>query len=615
MIEKMKRYTFLVYHGNYDAFLLKLRDAGVLHISERNSDDEATAKLQDKLLFEAEVGKTLEQTQKYLPTDAVPLQCASDEKVDDAIVASFAELTAERQRLEHQLEQTEQEAMRMEPWGDYDTSLIEKLAAAGHEVHCMVCPADKYDAALNNAILIGKDTKNAYYIIVGQLPRGENGEQLAEGEEVKLNGRNHAQLLTDVENIKGLLVANRAKLEQYAIGNLNKLKTLKQQVHLAAQWDRAHIDAQAVAQGSVMLLEGYCPENAEQQLNEMLDKEGIYYQVEDPAIGEPIPIKLRNNFFARLFEPITKLYSLPNYSEIDPTALFAPFFMLFFGLCMGDAGYGLLILVAAIILLKKKPDMKSLGWLGVFLGSATIFAGCLTGVIFGINLDSVSWPWVQNVKHLFLTSKNYQAQLGYDPMMLLAIALGIIQILFAMCINVSKITIQHGFKYAVSQASWVIALVDGIVLLTLHYLVGMAWNTPLMYALYAIAGICALGIFFYNSPGKNPFVNLGSGLWGTYNMASGLLGDVLSYIRLFALGLAGGILGNVFNQLALQLGSSMPAWIGWLPMLAILLLGHGLNFLLCIISAIVHPMRLTFVEFYKNAGFEGGGIEYKPFGK
>ena len=98
-------------------------------------------------------------------------------------------------------------------------------------------------------------------------------------------------------------------------------------------------------------------------------------------------------------------------------------------------------------------------------------------------------------------------------------------------------------------------------------------------------------------------------------MVSGLLGDVLSYIRLFALGLAGGILGNVFNQLALDLSSGMPAYIGWLPMLLILLIGHGLNFMLCIISSVVHPLRLTFVEFYKNAGFEGGGKAYHPFSK
>jgi V/A-type H+-transporting ATPase subunit I len=96
-------------------------------------------------------------------------------------------------------------------------------------------------------------------------------------------------------------------------------------------------------------------------------------------------------------------------------------------------------------------------------------------------------------------------------------------------------------------------------------------------------------------------------------MSTGLLGDLLSYIRLFALGLTGGVLGSVFNSLATDMTESMPAYIRWLPMILILLFGHGINFALCIISSFVHPMRLTFVEYFKNAEFEGGGKEYTPF--
>ena len=96
-------------------------------------------------------------------------------------------------------------------------------------------------------------------------------------------------------------------------------------------------------------------------------------------------------------------------------------------------------------------------------------------------------------------------------------------------------------------------------------------------------------------------------------MATGLLGDLLSYIRLFALGLTGGVLGGVFNELAFTMTESLPWLVRWLPLLIILLLGHGINIALCMISSFVHPMRLTFVEYFKNAEFEGGGKEYSPF--
>lgn len=107
-------------------------------------------------------------------------------------------------------------------------------------------------------------------------------------------------------------------------------------------------------------------------------------------------------------------------------------------------------------------------------------------------------------------------------------------------------------------------------------------------------------------------LNLGSGLWATYGMSTGLLGDLLSYIRLFALGLTGGVLGSVFNSLAVDMSPQMPV-VHELVMVIILLLGHAINFGLCMISSFVHPMRLTFVEYFKNAEFDGNGKEYEPF--
>jgi V/A-type H+-transporting ATPase subunit I len=136
---------------------------------------------------------------------------------------------------------------------------------------------------------------------------------------------------------------------------------------------------------------------------------------------------------------------------------------------------------------------------------------------------------------------------------------------------------------------------------------------PVEYGLIGIAIISGAIALFYNMPGKNIFLNFGSGLWITYNTVSGLIGDVLSYIRLYAIGLTSGLLGGVFNTLAIDMTASINPWIRWLPFLFILLFGHGLNILLSLISSVVHPLRFIYVEYYKNAGFEGGGVDYKPF--
>ena len=175
-----------------------------------------------------------------------------------------------------------------------------------------------------------------------------------------------------------------------------------------------------------------------------------------------------------------------------------------------------------------------------------------------------------------------------------------------MCLKIINQTKLYGFGAAVSTLGWVILLLGGIV----SFLID---GIGIPFYVCMIVG-CVL-IFLLNGPINSvtaPFKNIGSGLWDTYNMATGLLGDVLSYIRLFALGLSGSILGLVFNDLAFQMSPDVPV-LGTIVTIIILLLGHTMNLALAALSAFVHPMRLTFVEFYKNAGFVGGAKQYEPF--
>jgi V/A-type H+-transporting ATPase subunit I len=132
--------------------------------------------------------------------------------------------------------------------------------------------------------------------------------------------------------------------------------------------------------------------------------------------------------------------------------------------------------------------------------------------------------------------------------------------------------------------------------------------------MYVTGGIGAVCIFLLNDLKRNPLFNVGAGVWDAYNMASGLLGDILSYVRLFALGISGAVLGLVFNDLAVKMSPDIPV-VGFLVTLIILIFGHSMTFFMSALGAFVHPMRLTFVEFYKNAGFEGGGKKYKPFAR
>ena len=179
------------------------------------------------------------------------------------------------------------------------------------------------------------------------------------------------------------------------------------------------------------------------------------------------------------------------------------------------------------------------------------------------------------------------------------------------------ITATVGFRYALSTLGWFLILLGGSLAAGLPML-DEAWVIPGFTAsspaFYAVLGVGVVLMFFFNSPGKNPFINFGTGLWDTYNNITGILSDVLSYIRLFAIGLSGGILATVFNDLASGLSPDIPV-LHELVVVIILLIGHSINIFMSAISSFVHPMRLTFVEFYKNAGFEMAARQFEPLTK
>ena len=583
MISQMKKYTFLVFHRDYEPFLEQLRELGVVHITEK-----AAGLIEDDETLQAALQH--EDTLRHLLN-----QGATDE------------LIQERTAIEENIAAARQAAQNAAVWGEFDAARIAELKEAGYALRFFECPIKTFDAEWG--IKVNEKEGKAYFVQVGK------GCDLTEttASEIPVPEKSESQWLQTAEQYKEQLAGVNARIEAWQKENINDIKHQLVEARQQIDWQRVTLSTDKLAEGALCLLEGFCPIDKEAELNTMLADAQVYFEEEEPAKEDNTPIELKNNFFSRLFEPITRLYSLPNYAEIDPTPFFAPFFMLFFGLCLGDGGYGLIILLAGIAVILKAPKLKEWGWLGVFMGLTTMVVGILTGVFFGINLEEVAV--LAPVKQYFITETNATVHFmggSYHPMMVFAILIGIFQILFAMGFKVVKITLRDGFKYAAYDCAWLVALVTLIV----WFALSGSLSTIGLYTIYGILGICALFILFYKDPDRKVLLlNLGGGLWGTYNMVSGLLGDILSFIRLFALGLAGGILGNVFNALALQAGGACPSWIGWLPTLLILVFGHSLNFALCLISSVVHPMRLTFVEFYKNADFEGGGREYKPFRK
>ena len=244
----------------------------------------------------------------------------------------------------------------------------------------------------------------------------------------------------------------------------------------------------------------------------------------------------------------------------------------------------------------------------ITLGVFTTVVGAVLGTFFGVNLFELDLP--EGMKQLMVSGKIEGTT--YDKQMLLALLIGVVHICLAMTVKAIGETVRFGFKESLSAWGWLLLVVGFICTGGLTFFEVISAEVS-QWAFIIIGGISAIGIYLLNNLRRNVFVNIGAGMWDTYNMATGLLGDTLSYIRLYALGLAGGMLGGVFNQLAFMVNDAAGPALGWFFCGLILVFGHTLNIAMSCLSAFVHPLRLTFVEYFKNSGYDGKGEAYKPF--
>lgn len=584
MIETMKKYTFVVLASGYDAFLTQLREAGVVHITERGEAMADNAELQSIL----ERVNDVERLMKQGAPDQLIRECND---------------------IEQRMEATQREQSRMEVWGSFSQEQLAALRGAGYELHFYSCPVAKFQQEWGIALTQAKGRQ--YFVSLAVV---ENAEVVAE----TLNDKCSEELAKDVEALRALRVAAQTRIDAWWVANERKLQEELKELHRQIDWKRVSLSTDSVAEGTLRVLEGFCPQDQSQALNAKLDTLSCYYEVEKPRPEDDTPIKLKNNKFTSLFECLTGMYGWPNYGEFDPTPILGPFFLLFFSLCIGDAGYGLLLIIVGLLIAKGKLKIEMFDGMGPIiaaLGVGSTIVGYLMGGFFGIDLFAAEWfpEWGKAI--MFKSMGDVEGKIaGYDVMMVLALAIGVVHICLAMTIKCITYTRRFGWKENISAWGWLILILGGLLtaVLAMTGCVGpMATNIMLI----VIGGISALAIFIFRQLGRNPLINIGAGLWDTYGMATGILGDVLSYIRLYALGLAGGMLGMAFNQLGGMVLGETPNVGTWVAFIVIVTFGHVLNLLMACLGAFVHPLRLTFVEYFKNSGYQGNGKLYKPFKK
>ena len=613
MITKMTKYSFVLLSGEKEGFLEQLQELGIVDISRSVKPVDQDSHLMFARASKAR--KTIEILEGINYSKDADYEAISKETVDiEGDPVTFVEETLTKlAELNASLAAAEKQMKLRAPWGAYDKEALDGIADLGYKIRFYSVDKNRFEegwAELYPLQKVLEDDKKIWFVTV--TPKDE--EYAFPVQETAAPEGTYAEAEQSATHIKDEIIKCKAGL----MNAKDYIPAIKE----ACNSDLVELDrylaadaGKNTAEDHITVFTGFAPVEDGDELEVKFNEMGVLYIKEDAVEEDNPPIKLKNGWFARQFESFTGMYGMPVYSEFDPTAIVAPFYLLFFAMCLGDAGYGIVLLLFGLMLNKgwiKFAMFDGLGTIISILGAGTLVVGTVLGTFFGMSLYDAAW--VPNwLKSCMIVGEVEVPGMGmFNIQMLLALGIGVFHICLAMVVKAIGYTKRFGFRANVSTWGWLLLIIGGIVLAILG--VGKFISpAAIKYAVIVIGTLSALGIYIFNTPGQNPLLNIGSGLWDTYNMATGILGDVLSYIRLFALGLAGGMLGQAFNNLAEMVrGDSI---VTWLPFVLILLFGHVLNILMSSLGAFVHPLRLTFVEYFKNAGYEGKGLKYNPLKK
>ena len=614
MIVKMSRYDFVLLATQSDDFVARLRELGLVDIT--TSGWEPSEQERQTVVDIDQYRKAIEQLRGFAESDAMQSAAegyATGEEAFEAYVAAQqhrASFTGDVARLEKMADE-------LEPWGEFSVELRDKLAEGGVVLRYFIASPSEYDehaaewGAEHTIVEISRTTTALYFVVVAK----PDEDIMLDAQEIKAPAMDYRAAAAEAEECRAQLEALNADYSRCA-ASVDKIEQKLASMQRQLQNVKIKSTATEAADGALVVMEGWAESDKSKEVDALLEEySGVVYIKSDPTPEDDTPVKLKNNRFARLFELIGGMYALPKYGTLDLTPFFAPFYMLFFAICLNDAGYGAILLLAGLgLLLKGGAAMRQASILTMVCGGATTLFGLYTGSLFGMSIpDMLGYESI--AESPFLDFQN--------DFFTLALALGVVQILFGMFLNICFKARYFGITTVFSQLGWFIVLLSGCLAGGLQML-NPAWVIPFFTtsspAFYVALGVGAVMMLFLSDLKRNPLINFAGGIWDTYNNITGLLSDVLSYIRLFAIGLSGGVLAQVFNSLALGLtgldGGIESFGVGTIFQIigatAILLVGHGINLFMSSISSFVHPMRLTFVEFYKNAGFEMGTRTFEP---
>lgn len=620
MIRKMKKLSLFVFHEDKEKTLNDLASLGLVHIeiakgvSSENIENIASKK-NDAVRAKSIINSALSEAKK-LKKDISNFKSEDTSKKTNEVIDDILSVSQAVDKLKAERDVLKKELSIISPFGNFSFDKVRELQdKTDYNIlfySSTIREFNEYDFNSLKDIFaypIKEESGRIYFVVF----KKKDSEESLTFDTINMPSRSYEDINKELSKIDGEIEKNDDKIikSQIYIKAINEeIENLNIYNHFEEA--KESFIASESTEGKILYVEAYIPKDREVETKLFLDEKKIAYIMEEPSREDNVPVELKNNKYAGAYEIITKLFQLPNYFEIDLTPMIAVFYPLFFSFCFGDSGYGLVLSIMSIVGLFTvlKGSMRGVGILALTLGICTIIMGIINGgSVFGVAISSkTNIPLFATLnKYLLITDTRKD---WFLTPFNTALLVGVLHIFFALIVGVID-KIKTSDIGDILGAVGKLLLIPGLVLWFLGDMQNMEvikQFSPIYYILMLV-GVIFLSVL--SNIGKKPDVL--NSILGIYFAATGIMGDTLSYIRLFALGASGSILALVINQIGTSF-KAIPV-VGVVIMVVFLFAGHVAIFALNILGAMVHPLRLTFVEFYNNVGFEGGGKEYKPLKK
>ena len=604
MIEKMKMVHIVTSAAHKDEMLQGLREIGVMHLAEKQSADREVAERYQNM---SQAAMALRDYADPKSKESAPV--LSDDEFNK-MYAGVRDALEQKTAYGQEISAAKSEIDRISSWGDFSPAELAALKDEGYDFHFYRMSDKDFAAAAadENVTLLrlASIDKQSTAAVLGTLPPEYSGTEFV------LPEKGMSELQQNISDCEAGIEECNATLKAASV---NDASFKDQMLKLQDEMNFSAANATAQSDDDFVWISGYIPEEDLESFKTMAAERGCAYAVDEVADDDDkIPTKVKYNKVTKLIQPVFDILGiLPGYREQDISLWFLLFFTLFFAMIIGDGGYGVLILLGTIGLTVKQKKVSTVSFLLYVLSIATIIWGAITGTWFGME-SAMNVPLLKAlVIPSFATYPQYfglDASVPQNQIMKFSFTIGAIQMALGSILSIRNKIPKKDLSW-VADAGWTIAVI-AMYLLSLFLVIHEPINIKPVFAAIGVA-FALVVIFGGMSPDKTFGQGLKSGLADSFTVFLNTIscfGNVMSYIRLFAVGMAGVAISQSFNGIAA--GMSGPLVILGV---VVVLIGHALNIIMCFLSVVVHGVRLNVLEFSGQIGLEWTGIPYEPFKK